>query len=423
LGLSNTFRSLALENMLSLLQVRQQSYKHALARFAFSLESGTCKLCFGRFDFLGSREDATNDARYEYGKLVLIRRTLSLEEASTLASELVQEKRLRLSDIAIQLTGNFNQITFGPYVASRQSYGQIRPEWPSALFQFQLDGVSLGNIPQGPQVKLDLPFFPSGNEAIVEFCELATTGYPLAQILFVLPDFRARIRTMKILEGRLSISVEAREESLKNLKAKFYVESDGKPTRSSDLPLEDDHAEFEFNGELSLAMVHLFSAITGEDLDNRAFSPYRQADEGITIEASEQRVRELIRRGEGLRVEFKEDIKSDHRFLDSVIAFANTYGGTILVGVNDDCEIEGVQGSDDLKKTIQNLISDLCDPPPEISLNQVGIEGRTVIIVDVPQGTKKPYQVRNRGFFVRRGSSNRRATTIELGEMFKQYPR
>ena len=409
--------------MLGLLQARRQTYKRALGRFAFSLESGAYKLCFGRIDFLGSREDAITDVRHEYVKLVLMRTTSSLEEASTVASELVQEKRLRLGDVAIQLTGNFNQITFGPYVASRQSHAQIRPEWPSVLYQFQLDGVSPGSVPHEPQVKLNLPFYPSGEKAIAEFCELEGTGYPQAQILFTLPDFRARIRAMTISEGSLGVSVEAREENLRNLRAKFYVESDGKPTRSSDLSLENDHAEFEFNGELSMAMVHLFSAVTGEDLDNRAFSPYRQADEGIIIEASEQRVRELIRRGEGLRVEFKADIGSDHRFLDSVIAFANTYGGTILVGVNDDCEIEGVQGSDDLKKTIQNLISDLCDPPPEISLNQVGIEGRTVIIVDVPQGAKKPYQVRNRGFFVRRGSSNRRATTIEVGEMFKQYPR
>ena len=419
--MSNTFRSPALENMLALLEDRRHTYKRALARFAFSLESGAYKLCFGRLDFLRSREDAINDVRYEYGKLVLMRTTLSLEEACTVASELVQEKRLRLGDIAIQLTGNFNQVTFGPYVASRQSYGQIRPEWPSVLYQFQLDGVSLGNVPHEPQVKLNLPFYPSGDEAIAEFCETEGTGYP--QVLFILPDFRARIRAMTISEGKLAVSVEAREEDWKNLRAKFYVESDGKPTRSSDLTLENDHAEFEFNGELNMAMVHLFSAVTGEDLDNRAFAPYRQADEGIIIEASEQRVLELIRRGEGLRVEFKADIRSDHRFLDSVISFANTYGGTILVGVSDDCEIEGVQGSDDLKETIQNLISDLCDTPPEISLNHIEIEGRTVIVADVPQGTKKPYQVRNRGFFVRRGSSNRRATTIEVGEMFKQYPR
>jgi hypothetical protein len=201
--------------MLGLLQNRRQTYKCVLARFVFSLETGIRKLCYGRVDFLRTGEHALNDLRLEYERLMLIQTTLSLEEASTLASELAQEKRLRLGDVSIQLKGNFNHIAVGRYVPSRQSFAQIRPEWPSVLYEFRLDGDSVGNPPHEPQVKLNLPFYPSGNEATAEFCQLENAGYPQAQILFILPDFRARIRTMKILEGRLGVSVEAREENLK----------------------------------------------------------------------------------------------------------------------------------------------------------------------------------------------------------------
>lgn len=93
-GLDSTFSSPALDSMLGLIQNRRQTYKCALARFVFSLETGMPKLCYGRVDFLGSGEHAMNELRLEYERLMLIQTTLSLEEASTLASELAQKKRL-----------------------------------------------------------------------------------------------------------------------------------------------------------------------------------------------------------------------------------------------------------------------------------------------------------------------------------------
>jgi hypothetical protein len=412
--------------MLGILQDRRLTYKCALARFVFSLETGIPKLCYGRLDFLGTGERLLSDLRLEYEKLMLIQTTLSLEDASTLASELAQEKRLELSDVAIQLKGNFNRVAVGRYVPSRQSLAQIRPEWPSVLFEFRPDGDSVGNPPHDPQVKLNLPFYPSGNEAITEFCQLEGAGYPQTQILFILPDFRARIRAMKLMERRVGVSVEAREESLKNLRAKFYVEGDGRRFRSDDLALDDGSAEFRYDGDLRLVMVHILSAAHGDDIDSRSFSPYGDQarwSEGVLVETSELRVKELVRAGEGSRVEFKASLPEDeHRFLDSVIAFANTNGGTVLLGVDDNGEVSGIkEKTEKTGMTIMNWISEKCDPPPQVSLAEVELDGKRVIILDVPQGANKPYQDIDKGFFVRRGASNRQAKRAEIAAMFSEH--
>lgn len=241
-------------------------------------------------------------------------------------------------------------------------------------------------------------------------------------MIFILPDFRARINQLHVQDGKLSVDVEPRSEKPENLRVKFYVESGGKPTRSSDLAVEGGRAEFAYKGSLHSAMAHLILTTTGEDIDNRLFAPY-YSREGIIVEASALRVKELAGAGEGLLVELKEDLPSEeHRFLDSVIAFANTNGGTILIGVSDNCEIVGIKkNTQEIRQTITNWISEKCDPRPLFTMNQVEVDAKTVIVVDVPMGSTKPYHHHDRGFIVRSGASNRQARRSEVEEMFRGH--
>jgi hypothetical protein len=235
-----------------------------------------------------------------------------------------------------------------------------------------------------------------------------------------MPDFRARLEQLRVRDDRLSVNVETWKESPTNLRVKFYVESDGKPSRSDDLPIENGRVEFIFGGAIHFAMAHLVLTKTGEDIDNRIFAQYHSR-EGIVIEASELRVKELANGGEGLLVEFKERLPPDeHHFLDSVVAFANTRGGTILVGVGNHGEIVGVERKpEEIQETITHWISEKCDPRPSFTTKQIDVNGKTVIVVDVESGQSKPYQDLDRGFFVRKSGSNRRARRSELEEMFR----
>lgn len=414
-------QSSALSFLFKKLEERKRTYVAALARLALSADGHEPMVCYGRIDFLGSQEEIPDKASLDYKGFRLVQARLSVEEASMLARDLAEGKGLSVEGLNIPIKGQFYPSPL-PYVASRQHFGFIQAEWPFALCNFRLESEYAGNAPQEPLVGLGLPLYPNGNDAIREFCQLAiTSGMPSHELHFVLPDFRARIRTMKISERKLSVEVEAREETPENLRIKFYVEADQNRLRSQDLPLQNGCGEFAYEGELRLAMARLLSTSTGDDIDNRAFSPWRAYDrEGIAIETSELRVTELVRRGEGLNVEFKEEPPRDeHQLLDTVVAFANTNGGTVLVGVTDNCVITGVPNPETIKEKVTNWISDKCDPPPQFSIHFIQVDQKNVVVLDVPEGTDKPYQDIDRGFFVRRGASNRQARRSEILEMIR----
>ena len=410
-----------LNNLLDLMRERETTYSCAVARLALSITGDEVKVCFGRIDMIGRQDPASANLDLNYGDLRLLRTTMTIDEVRGLVHE-IGEGKLRTRDVDTSATGNLHEMGIR-YVASRRRYSAIRPDWPSSLYGFRLDQSCTGYPTQSALVKLGLPFYPSGAEAIGEFCDLQIdSGNPPNEILFVLPDFRARFRTMRILQKTIRLDVEAKEETLENLRVKFYVESDGKRLRSPDLPIENGSVQFNYQGDLKLVMAFLLSLTKGDDIDHREFSPlwYGTRDD-VTIEASELRVRELIQMGEGPRVEFKEELPDDeHRFLDSVIAFSNTYGGTILIGVNDNGEITGVKKNvEDVEKTVINWVSDKCDPRPDVKLSWIQLDGKTIVILDTPEGSTKPYQDIDRGFFVRRGASNRQARRSEVEEMFR----
>lgn len=74
---------------------------------------------------------------------------------------------------------------------------------------------------------------------------------------------------------------------------------------------------------------------------------------------------DLISKGEGLSVEFKETLPSESmRWLKTIVAFANGCGGTLLVGVNNQGEIIGIPGysSSQVLDSMTSPVCDLCYP-------------------------------------------------------------
>mgnify|MGYP004697627533 CR=1 FL=1 len=110
---------------------------------------------------------------------------------------------------------------------------------------------------------------------------------------------------------------------------------------------------------------------------------------------------EEILAGESKNVEFKENIpEKSIKYMKSVVAFANGSGGKIIFGIVDKTkEVIGFNKEDVFKKmdAIANAVSDSCEPAliPDITLQT--IEGKTVIVVDVPEGRQRPYYIKSLG--------------------------
>lgn len=106
-----------------------------------------------------------------------------------------------------------------------------------------------------------------------------------------------------------------------------------------------------------------------------------------------KRLRAIIELGESDTVEFKRKFSGFEKIAKEMIALANTRGGVLLVGVDDDGTIVGV---DSEKSEIDLLTSSAefySNPPIEYDIEVVEIDGVDVIAVRIPESRTKPHQL------------------------------
>jgi len=126
---------------------------------------------------------------------------------------------------------------------------------------------------------------------------------------------------------------------------------------------------------------------------------------------SEEMLEEILREGEGYRTEFKEGLSKD---IDrEMVAFANSSGGKILLGVDDSGNVVGISKSNDIISKIHTIARN-CDPPVDISVETYG----KIIVIDVKEGERKPYRC-SKGFFIRDGANSQKLTTEEIAELMR----
>ncbi len=109
--------------------------------------------------------------------------------------------------------------------------------------------------------------------------------------------------------------------------------------------------------------------------------------------------------------EFRE--KYSDSLVKTLIAFSNTKGGKIMIGVDDDGNVVGLEDSDDVAKRCVNAIKDKVRPDitlsTEVRIEQ--IDGKSIVVIEVHEGDKKPYYLREKGLraegvFIREGTSS-----------------
>ena len=130
-------------------------------------------------------------------------------------------------------------------------------------------------------------------------------------------------------------------------------------------------------------------------------------------------VKELLGQGKGPSVEFKTDDVRSESVGREMVALANTRGGTILVGVNDDGSVEGVASVKQWEERIANIARNNVIPSLNVDCFLARIGEKDVVGAIVPKGADKPYQTTDGKFYVRVGSTNRVATQLELLRLFQ----
>lgn len=118
----------------------------------------------------------------------------------------------------------------------------------------------------------------------------------------------------------------------------------------------------------------------------------------------------IIEEGEGYRIEFKESMTSIDKEL---VAFANSSGGRIFLGITDSKKIKGVKITNKFKSQIQD-ISNNCQPPIKIILEDF----ENILIINVREGEDKPHRCAS-GFYLRVGPNSQKLNRNEIIEFFK----
>lgn len=91
--------------------------------------------------------------------------------------------------------------------------------------------------------------------------------------------------------------------------------------------------------------------------------------------------------GEGKNIEFKRELPMNHeKFLKDIIAFSNSTGGQVIIGIEDETGIVygiGEQSPFKLSDSISNMVSDACTLQIEPDISIRTLEGKTVLAVDI----------------------------------------
>ncbi|PHS28850.1 MAG: ATP-dependent DNA helicase [Alkaliphilus sp.] len=136
---------------------------------------------------------------------------------------------------------------------------------------------------------------------------------------------------------------------------------------------------------------------------------------------------EEISKGESKCLEFKEMLPKSESIVKTVIAFSNTNGGKLIIGVNDTRQIVGLKQDLDVPELKDKLVSIIYDNSypniiPEIYTSN--IDGKIIMIVEVFRGNLLPYYLkkkgRENGVYIRIGATNRKASRDNISELERQ---
>lgn len=105
-------------------------------------------------------------------------------------------------------------------------------------------------------------------------------------------------------------------------------------------------------------------------------------------------VRRWVAQGESERIEFKRKVTHPEKIVKELVAFANTSGGYLFIGVNDDGTIPGVKFPEDEIFSLDQAIGKYCRPRLEIVNEIVPLsEKKSIVVYKVSPGERKPYYI------------------------------
>jgi ATP-dependent DNA helicase RecG len=149
-----------------------------------------------------------------------------------------------------------------------------------------------------------------------------------------------------------------------------------------------------------------------ENFSERTFQEY--LSNAPAPQTSRTELLRLVRGGEDTYLELKVRLSNSEKIAQEICALANTDGGTIIFGVNDQLRIEGVLDAQEVQQELIRICRDELQPSLVPLIDIVAFDnGRTVVMLEI-EPKRRPYRTRDGRFYLRIGSEKREATREEL---------
>jgi ATP-dependent DNA helicase RecG len=128
----------------------------------------------------------------------------------------------------------------------------------------------------------------------------------------------------------------------------------------------------------------------------------------------------LIRGGEDTFLELKVKLSNTEKIAQEIVALANTGGGVMVFGVNDQLRVEGVDDPERVQDDLVRICREEIQPPLVPFIDRIALDnGRRIVALDI-DSKRRPYRTRDGRFYLRIGAEKREASREEISALLEE---
>ncbi len=128
---------------------------------------------------------------------------------------------------------------------------------------------------------------------------------------------------------------------------------------------------------------------------------------------------EIVAQGEDYYTEFKEETTHPDDLAGEIVAFANSDGGRLIIGITDSGDIVGVKEPNKEIQRLDNICSNNCEPSILIKTEKLRIDKTLLLVATISKGPERPYRTNRGVYYIRTSSGKRQATREELLRLYQ----
>lgn len=297
--------------------------------------------------------------------------------------------------------------------------------WPYFYCQIRLPDESSAHLQAYDELSASgSPFFLSANHAAAELLfgvPINALGHDMSpRLVIALADRRGAIDSVHFAGGGMEVVVRGSALTQIEVRASWRHGPDQVDWVREDRPASEGRVVFAMDRVPYEAAILLVSD-DGQRLDRRAWTARYGDRPDVRVPTAIEQVQRWLQEHEHGQLEYKQQLGRDNNlaFAKDVCAFANTDGGVILLGVDDEGRPVGYPADPMVPVKVADQVTHVIravEPVPEYEIERADFDGQPLWIIRVPQGAQRPYEVRDIAYVRDHGTSRpaKRDEQLEL---------